>query len=72
MAINKILIIVMGGLAVAGAITSIDLYIKNKKLKHNLAACIAAGEVTLETLQDYMHRYDFLKQQIEQDPGKKK
>ena len=62
----------MGGLTIAGAITSVNLYIKNKKLKHNLDICIAAGEATLETLEDYIHRYNFLKQQIEQDQGEKK
>lgn len=57
-------IILIGMLALSPAIGCIYLYAKNRKLKKAFDIATTTAEIVTEQLDDYIHRYEFLKDQF--------
>lgn len=57
--------ILIGVTILCPTIGCIYLYVKNRKLKKECNVIAAISEVQNEQLSDYIHRYEFLKEQLE-------
>lgn len=57
--------ILIGTMILCPTVGCIYLYVKNRKLKKAFDVTTAVAEVQNEQLSDYIHRYEFLKEQLE-------
>lgn len=62
--------ILIGMMILCPTVGCIYLYVKNRKLKKAFDSTTAVAEVQNEQLNDYIHRYEFLKEQFEKESKK--